>query len=190
MPIKKISVFVFVLFANVTFSQSDINIEFGKPTAKDFEINSYESEPEAAGVVLYESGNYYAVSIVKKTAFRLVKEIHRKIKVFDVAKFGDYTVEIPYYVGNGFYEEEVLDYKAITHNGILQNVVKDDSYYKIEKSRGRKALKFTFPNVQNGSILEYKYTLVSPYFFDFEGWEFQNEFPTLVSVFQTVFPIN
>ncbi|WP_181566742.1 DUF3857 domain-containing protein [Aequorivita sp. CIP111184] len=154
------------------------------------ELKYYEAEPEAAGVILYESGNYYAVSIVKKTAFRLVMEVHRKIKVLDITRFGNSTIEIPYYVGNGFYEEEILNYKAITHNGILQDAVKDDSFYVIEKSGGRKALKFTFPNVQNGSILEYKYTLVTPYFFNMDGWEFQHDYPTIYSFFQTVLPVN
>lgn len=51
-------------------------------------------------------------------------------------------------------------------------------------------MKFTFPNVQDGSILEYKYTLVSPYFYDLEGWEFQHELPTVYSLFQTVLPGN
>lgn len=190
MLIKKIAVFVFVLSTQITFSQSERNDEFGQPTANEFELKNYEAEPEASGVILYESGNYYAVSIVKKTAFRLVMEIHRKVKVFDITKFGYSTVEIPYYVGNGFYEEEILNYKAITHNGILQDAVNADSFYEIEKSGGRKALKFTFPNVQNGSILEYKYTLVTPYFFDMDGWEFQHELPSIYSFFQTVLPLN
>ena len=190
MLIKKIAVIVFAFSVQITFSQSERNDEFGKPSKSELELKSYEAEPDASGVVLYESGNFYAVSIVRRTAFRLVMEIHRKVKVFDVSKFGSSTIEIPYYVGNGFYEEELLDYKAITHNGILQDAVQDDSFYTIEKSGGRKALKFTFPNVQKGSILEYKYTLVSPYFFDMEGWEFQNNLPTIYSFFQTILPVN
>ncbi|OAD90148.1 hypothetical protein A7A78_08000 [Aequorivita soesokkakensis] len=184
--------FFLLLFSSfyLSYSQSGRIDEFGKPSKEELELKSYEAEPEAAGVVLYESGNYYAVSIVKRTAFRLVMEIHRKVKVFDVAKFGSSSVEIPYYVGNGFYEEELLDYKAITHNGILQDAVQDDAFYTIEKSGGRKALKFTFPNVQKGSILEYKYTLVTPYFFNMNGWEFQNNLPTIYSFFQTILPVN
>ncbi|SRX54791.1 hypothetical protein AEQU1_01808 [Aequorivita sp. CIP111184] len=174
----------------LSYCQSGYIHEFGKPSKQEMELKYYEAEPEAAGVILYESGNYYAVSIVKKTAFRLVMEVHRKIKVLDITRFGNSTIEIPYYVGNGFYEEEILNYKAITHNGILQDAVKDDSFYVIEKSGGRKALKFTFPNVQNGSILEYKYTLVTPYFFNMDGWEFQHDYPTIYSFFQTVLPVN
>ncbi len=183
--------FLFLIFSFLlSHSQSGRIDEFGKPTQEELALEIYEAEPEAAGVVLYETGNYYAVSIVKRTAFRMVLEIHRKIKVFDVKKFGNSTIEIPYYVGNKFYPEEVIDYKAITHNGILQDAVPKESFYKIEKSKGREALKFTFPNVQNGSILEYKYTFVTPYLFDIKGWEFQNNLPTIYSFFQTVLPVN
>lgn len=174
----------------LSYSQSGRIDIFGKPSKEEFELKNYEAEPDAAGVILYESGNYYAVSIIKRNAFRLAVEIHRKIKVLDAAKFDHSTIEIPYYVGNGFFEEQVLNFKATTHNGILQDIVNKDSFYKIEKSGGRKALKFTFPNVQNGSILEYKYTLVTPYFFDMDGWEFQHELPTIYSFFQTVLPVN
>lgn len=190
MSLKKCLFLLLLSCFSLSYSQSGRISEFGKPSKEELELKVYEDEPDAAGVVLYESGNYYAVSIIKRTAFRLVMEIHRKVKVFDVAKFGSSTVEIPYYVGNGFYEEEVIDYKAITHNGILQDVVNKDSFYIIEKSGGRKALKFTFPNVQKGSILEYKYTLVTPFFFDMNGWEFQNNFPTIYSFFQTILPVN
>jgi len=186
----KFPVLFLIFCCFIAHSQPGPVYEFGKPNKQEFELKNYESEPEAAAVILYESGNYYAVSIVKKTAFRLVMEIQRKIKVFDATKFNNSTIEIPFYVGNGFYKEEVLNYKAITHNGIVQDQVPTESFFEIEKSGGRKALKFTFPNVQNESILEYKYTLVTPYFFDMDGWEFQHELPTAYSFFQTVLPVN
>ena len=187
---KKFSFILLVSTFYISYSQSERIDEFGKPTQMEFELKSYESEPDATGVILYESGNYYAVSIVKKTAVRLVKEIYRKIKVLDAKKFDYATVEIPYYEGNGYYGEEILDYKAITHNGSAKSFVSKNAFYKTDKSGVGNVLKFTFPNVQDGSILEYRYTIVSPYFFDLDGWEFQHELPTIYSLFQTVLPVN
>ncbi|CAM3457836.1 hypothetical protein [Aequorivita lipolytica] len=190
MLFKKIAFLLLVSTFYLSYSQSERIDEFGKPTQNEFELKSYESEPDATGIILYESGNYYAVSIVKRTAVRLVKEIHRKIKVIDAKKFDYTTVEIPYYEGYGYYAEEILDYKAITHNGSVQNFVPENAFYKTKKSGARNVLTFTFPNVQDGSILEYRYTIVSPYFYDLEGWEFQHELPTIYSLFQTVLPPN
>lgn len=189
MIFRRIIVLFLASTFHFSFSQSVRIDKFGEPTEADFKLNQLQSEPEAPGVILYESGNYYAVSIVRRNAVRLVKEIHRKIKVFDAKKFNFTTIEIPYFVQNEYFGEEILDYKAITHNGATKHFVPTDAFYKTQ-SGPKKNLIFTFPNVQNGSILEYRFTIVSPYFFDLDGWEFQNEIPTLYSLFQTSLPIN
>lgn len=189
MLFKRFIFLILIFNCHLSYSQSGLIDPFGKPTENDFALASYNAEPESSGVILYETGNYYAIPIIKKTAVRLVKEIHRKIKVFDAKKFDYATVEIPYYEGNEYYGEEIKDYKAVTHNGPVQNFVPNDAFYKTQKSGVGDILKFTFPNVQNGSILEYKYTIVSPYFYDLDGWIFQHELPTIYSRFQTEIPL-
>lgn len=188
MILKKVALFVLFLNVCLSYSQSERNDEFGKPTEKEFALQSYEAEPDATGVILYESGNYYAIPIIKRTSAKLVKEIHRKIKVFDAKKFDYATVEIPYYDAEGYYGEEIKDYKAVTHNGPIQDFVPDGSFYKTRKSGVGNVLKFTFPNVQTGSILEYSYTIVTPYFYELDGWEFQHALPTIYSTFKTELP--
>lgn len=189
MYFKEIVVFIVLCTFSISHSQTVRIDEFGKPTQEELELKTYASEPDAPGVILYESGNYYAVSIIKRTEVRLVMEIHRKIKVVDAKKFDYSTVEIPYFEGV-YSGEEVMDYKAVTHNGEVKHFVPEEAFYKTENTTTGRALKFTFPNVQDGSVLEYKYTLVSPYFYDLDGWEFQHELPTVYSLFQTVLPDN
>ncbi len=189
MLIKRYLFLLLVSSFYLSYSQSTRIDEFGKPTQQEFNLKSYEAEPDASGVILYELGNYYAIPIIKRTTVRLVKEVHRKIKVFDAKTFDYATVEIPFYKGNEYYGEEIKDYKAVTHNGPVQNFVPNEAFYKIEKSGVGDILKFTFPNVQNGSILEYKYTIVSPYFYDLDGWNFQHELPTIHSSFISELPL-
>lgn len=187
--VLKIHLFVFVLLtAFSSHSQSERSDVFGEPTANEFSLKFYEDEPNAPGVILYESGNYYAIPIIKRTSVRLVKEVHRKVKVFDAKKFNYATVEIPYYKGNKYYGEEIKDFKAVTHNDTIQNFVPYNSFYDTQKQGVGNVLTFTFPNVQDGSILEYSYTIVSPYFFDLDGWEFQHSLPTIYSKFKTDLP--
>ena len=92
MHIKEFALLVLVSTFSISYYQSVRIDAFGKPTQQEFELKSYDSEPDATGVILYESGNYYAVSIVKRTAVRLVMEIHRKIKVLDAKKFEYSTI--------------------------------------------------------------------------------------------------
>ena len=183
--------FLFLVFTFfLSHSQSARIDEFGKPTQQEFDLKSYEAEPDATSVILYESGNYYAIPLKRTTSAKLVKEIHRKIKVFDAKKFDYATVEIPYYDAEGYYGEEIKDYRAVTHNGSIQDFVPDGSFFKIEKSGRGNVLKFTFPNVKDGSILEYSYTIVTPFFYDLDGWEFQHAVPTIYSKFKTELPFH
>src|SRR5690606_14112810 len=183
----------FLLFFIATIychSQTQRIDEFGKPSRQELDLKKYEAEPEASGVILYESGNYYAASSTTYNAVRLVKEIHRKIKVLNAKTFDYATVEIPFHDGNRWSGEEVLDYKAVTHNGSIKTFVPESAFYTTQNSKVEKALKFTFPNIKDGSILEYRYSIVSPYFYDLSGWEFQHELPTVYSYFQTALPDN
>ncbi len=94
---------LFLLASTLSFSQLERTDTFGEPSTSDFELEEYKEEPEATGAILYESANFYALSNIKRNNVRLVKEIHRKIKVFDAKKFDYATVEIPYYKGNEYY---------------------------------------------------------------------------------------
>src|SRR5690606_31157220 len=116
MTSSKIVFLLLITIFQFSHSQSVRIDEFGKPTPEEYEIEQFSTEPDAAGIILYESGNYYAVSIVRRNAVRLVKEIHRKIKVLDSKKFDFANIEIPYHVSSEYYGEEILDYKAVTHN--------------------------------------------------------------------------
>src|SRR5690554_554155 len=183
-----LSLILFLIVGSI-YSQSERQDVFGHPTAQEFALEKYDDEPNAAGIILYESGYYYAIPVVKRTSTRLVKEVHRKIKVIDAKKFDYATIDIPFWQGN-YLSEEIKDYKAVTHNGEVQSYVLDNSFYKTQRSGVGNVLRFTFPNVQDGSILEYKFTLISPFFYNLSGWEFQNELPTIYSAFKTDLPAN
>ena len=188
MLIEKSVLIIFFINIFCLHAQQPRFERFGQPTKQEFSLQKYEPEPDSPGVILYESGNYYTKSV----GFRiyLIKEIYRKIKVFDAGKFDYANVEISYFEGNGWTNEEILEYEAITHNGAEQSHVEESGFFKIQESSSVKTLKFTFPNVQDGSILEYKYTILTPYFYYLNGWEFQHELPTIYSLFQTVLPVN
>jgi hypothetical protein len=48
--------------------------------------------------------------------------------------------------------------------------------------------KFTFPALKEGAILEYSYTMSSPFAENFQPWEFQGEYPCLWSEYQVDIP--
>tara|TARA_R100001369_G_scaffold79167_2_gene109138 strand:- start:2526 stop:4490 length:1965 start_codon:yes stop_codon:yes gene_type:complete len=161
--------------------------EFGEPTQSEFSLFKYHKDPTANGVVLFESGKNY-VEIVDNY-IRLVKEVHRKIKVFDAKNFKHGAVEIPFY-HDGDATEKVTKFKAITHNGQVKTYVADDALYTTDETQNWSLKKFAFPNVKDGSILEYTYRIESPYFSNFGDWYFQGPLPKMYSEFHSKIPGN
>src|SRR5690606_23715163 len=147
-----------------SFSQERQTAKFGEPLPEEFAMTSYSIDPEATGVVLYERGNYTVDAA--DGYIRLIKEVHRKIKVFDAKNFDYATVEIPYYREENV-RENIKDLKALTHNGKSKVYVSENATFDTDESQHWSLKKFTFANVQDGSILEYSYRIETPYFFNF-----------------------
>jgi len=169
------------------FSQTQAVHIFGEPLNEEFSMTSYSLDPSATGVVLYERGNYTVDAA--DGYIRLIKEVHRKIKVFDAKNFKYATVEIPYYRENNV-RENIKDLKALTHNGKSKVYVGENATFDTDESKYWSLKKITFANVQDGSILEYSYRIETPYFFNFGGWSFMNDLPTVYSELHTEIPGN
>ncbi len=182
-PLKIIS----LLFFSLLLFQNGKAQNFGKPSKEELAMTNYPADPEAAGVVLYEKGNYKAE--VVNNYVRLIKEIYVKTKVLDAKKFKQATIEIPYYREKGI-KEEITKLTAITHNGRAPTYLSKTAIFDIDETENWSMIKFTFPDVQDGSILEYTYRVVSPYFFNLGSWNFQGPLPVIYSEFHTEIPGN
>ena len=142
----------------------------------------------AVAVVLYERGDNYFELVNGR--LRLVKEYHCKTKVLKQPgiEYGD--IEIPYYWKSPRSFEVVEDIRAITHNGTVKTGLRQDGIFTVEEDENWHAKRFPFPDVKVGSILEYKYRIVTPFVYNFEGWTFQTDIPKLYSEFNAKIPGN
>ncbi|PKP24836.1 MAG: hypothetical protein CVU03_10570 [Bacteroidetes bacterium HGW-Bacteroidetes-2] len=159
------------------FTQSGITHGFGKPFPSEMKMEKYDKDPTADAVYLYEKGDVYFEAIEDR--IWIVKEYYAKIKVFNSLKF-DGTIGIPFRVGNSI-GERINSLEAITHNeGTIDSLSIENVFSS--HFQGRWHIKtFAFPNLKDGSIVEYRYKLASPYHFAFEDWEFQSEYPKVYS---------
>lgn len=181
---------IFILFLYVSFlgfSQERQKTEFGYLSPNDISLNIYEKDSIATAVVLFEQGYYYFDAVGDN--IKLIKEVHRKIKVFDSKKFNGGTVDIPLYVSDET-SEKVIGYRALTHNGNAKTIVLKDAVFITSIPEIGKVFRIVFPNVKNGSVLEYVYKIESPFLFNFYGWEFQGELPKIYSEFLFKIPID
>ncbi|WP_299531782.1 DUF3857 domain-containing protein [Ulvibacterium sp.] len=160
---------------------------FGKLSNTEKNMITYEKDPSAHAVVLYEWGNNYFKVVDRRIL--LIKEYHTKIKILDEKGFAYGTVEIPLY-HKGTLTEKVTALKAVTHNGDTQYNVLPSEIFENDHSERWKVKAFTFPKMQKGSILEYSYTITTPYDFNFNGWDFQGSIPKIYSEFNAKIPGN
>lgn len=182
-----VSTSLFLFSISLVAQQKQISI-FGEPTLEDYALKTYKEDPEAAAIVLYEQGNYHFENINEKY-IRLVKDVYRKIKVLDAKKFEEGEIEISL-LKNESVKENITSLKALTNNEGLKTYVKEADIFELNINKDYYSKRFAFPNIKDGSILEYKYTIESPFFFNLNGWIFQNNYPTVYSEFTTKIPGN
>ncbi len=160
------------------------NPNFGGITVEDLARKVFEADSSAEAVVLFEKGvvNFGYVN-VSNMGFYIETEIHVRKKILKSGAFGLGSLSIPYYVGGMGKEEQLLDITAATYNLENGKVEKSEVNSKsifTEKNQGafyRK--KVTFPNVREGSIIEYKYRIRTPLNLRDKPktWYFQSDLP-------------
>ncbi|WP_203293490.1 hypothetical protein [Luteirhabdus pelagi] len=183
MPILRFFI-IFSLLCTVSgniFSQTPTSV-FGRPTGQELNAKEFPSDPDAAAVILYESANFHFE--MANDRLRLMKDIYRKIKVLDAKRFDMGTIKVFTYEESPGRKEYVRDVKAVTHNGIKKSYLKETDVYEKELDNHHAETVFALADIQDGSVLEYTYTIESPFYFAFE-WSFQNPYPTLYSEFKS-----
>ena len=184
-------VYVFAPFGS-TYGQIKPISKLDKITAKDFQVSSPVVDNNANAVILADVGSTEFEGNTNGDFSLVFKETKRILLVnrngFDVA-----TVKVPIYMGEATEEEESFgNFEATTYNQengqITETKLDKASLYKEKYNKYFNIRKFTFPNLKEGSIIEYKFTIKSPYYEHLRNWQFQDEYPVLLSQYQVIIP--
>ncbi len=183
---KELFLLVFLLSNNM-FSQEKEIYTFGKVTAKERALNIYSKDSTANAIFLFENGE----TVFKDTPNKILisTKYYAKVKIFNKEGIDNATIEIPIY-NNKKNSEKVKNIKAITHNLNQVTSLKKENIFTERINENWSIIKFTMPNIKEQSIIEYEYTLESPFKFNFTGWEFQTEIPKVYSRFYALIPGN
>ncbi|MCU0348323.1 MAG: DUF3857 and transglutaminase domain-containing protein [Saprospiraceae bacterium] len=158
---------------------------FGKVPSADLRMQVFEADTTAAAVVLCDFGT---ASIEEyASTYELRWNHHRRLKILNKQGFGQADVAIPFYTYNA--REAFAFEAAVIHlpNGQQINLTKKDVF--IEKINEYYSLaKFTFPQVTEGCVIEYKYLITSKSIYELREWYFQEEIPVRYSEIRVNFP--
>jgi len=175
-----------IIISACAFSQTkELKVKFGDIKPEDFKPTAYSVDSSADAVYLYDIGSAYHQGNASGW-FSVIREIHERIRLLHKNSFERLTtVKIPLYIKNTD-REKLDDLQAATFNledgKVVQTNVDKNSIFK-DKDGDFEIVKFTFPNLKEGSIIEYSYTIISPFFQYIPAWSFQGEDPKLWSQF-------
>ncbi|TAI46899.1 DUF3857 domain-containing protein [Flagellimonas allohymeniacidonis] len=174
--IKKVTLILTSLFFTLNVSAQEI--KFGSVTKEELMEKEFLHDKSASAAILYKHRNSYLLTTNDNT--QLITEIFERVKIYNKDGFEYATKEISLYK-NRSSEEKVKKIKAVTYN-IVDGKVKEwelekDAIFETEVSYNYNQVKFTMPNVQEGSVLEFSYKVISPFIWNIDEFRFQYDIP-------------
>ncbi len=186
-----IIIIVFVIgLSGFSQSKEESEDQVFRVSLGDLKMKSYPRDSTANALVLYEYGNSY----VDNEDYDLRTEIKNKIKIFNKEGFEKADVTIYLYKSGSLNYESVKDILATTYNledgKVTKTQLQKKDIYEEEYSENITKIKFTLPNIKEGSVITFSYKLRSPYMRKYQGWYFQEDIPKLYSEYRTSIPAN
>ena len=177
--------FLLCLLLTFTLSAQKAPIKWGKVSRADLNMKTYDLDPEADAVVLTD---YASLRFDFSTDDILYEfDHHVRIKILKKSAFDHGDISIPYYSKDKLEKISSLKAQVILPNGKKIEVKKKDVYNERINDYWSQR-KFAFPGLEEGCIIEYKYSKKSQLIYFLEDWYFQTDIPTRLSEFRTNIP--
>ncbi|NDV47482.1 DUF3857 domain-containing protein [Paludibacter sp. 221] len=178
-----------LLCAAFVFSQ-EISLKYGKITDDELKMTTYDKDTTAVAVVLYEDG-YTSYTYNNTVGFQVILDIKKKVKILKQEGVSEADISIPYYK-SGNDKETVSNLDATAYNIEKGKVIKtklEKKYIFDEEINNRyHQVKFSIPNVKEGTVIEYKYRITSPYASRIPDWNVQSHIPVMNSYYEVLIP--
>jgi hypothetical protein len=178
--------FLFVsLLTLCIYAQEERSTTIGRTTLTELQMTSYDKDPAAPAVVLYNELSYY-FSNYKKKIFN--RDFYKRVKI--LSKDGLEEGTRSYTLSKDF---EIIEITGVTYNLNEQNemvktnfdpttLIKD----KVDESRIKVII--NFPNVKVGSVVELKFRVAVEGGSNIDDWYFQEDIPTIKSKLMRLTP--
>ncbi|MEJ1222570.1 transglutaminase domain-containing protein [Sediminicola sp. 1XM1-17] len=176
-----------ILFLLVFTVQSQ-DFKFGKVSEEELKEQFNPADSAAVASYLYKYRITY-FNYNQNTGFEMITDVHERIKIYTKEGFDYATKKINLYK-DGNSKEQVSNLKAytfnLTGNSIEEDKLRNDGIFDVEMSSYFDQTSFTMPNIKEGSVIEYKYTVVSPFISNVEDFKLQHDIPIkqLLGVFE------
>lgn len=175
---------------SVTAQKTPSKFKFGDIKPEDFATSVYPLDTSADAIYLFDVGSAEYEGN-NKGDFSVISQKKTRIRLLDKKSFDDLATVIIYLYNSEDIQDKLTDFEAATYNledgKVVVTKIEKSSLFK-EKDGNYQILKFTFPNIKAGSIIEYHYKVNSPYPYSIDPWNFQSSYPKLWSEYTVMVP--
>lgn len=170
---KKIVIIAGLIFSGYSLFAQEV--KFGEVTVDELLEKEYALDKSANAAVLYKNRlTYYSQN------FDLVTEVHERIKIYNKEGFDHATKQISLFKSRSS-REMVSRLKAYTYNlkdgEIVKTKLEKDQTFEEDISYNYKGISFTMPNISEGSVIEFKYKITSPFIWNIDEFRMQSDIP-------------
>ncbi len=166
-------------------------VKFGDVSLEEVTMTSYPSDSSAKAAVLYDYGVSEIVFNSSNYWFQLQFERTTRIKILKREGYSFADFQIPLY-HNSSGKEKLSSIKVTTYNiengKIVETKMKSDGLFTEKYDQNTDIIKFTAPNVKEGSVIEVNYKVFSDFLNYFRDWEFQSTIPVAWSEYRAFIP--
>lgn len=186
---KPVVTIILAILSLSSYSQKP-PFKFGEVSIEDLKMDQYELDPSAPAVVLADFGES-TITYNQGKGFEIRFKRMRRVKILKKEGYDFATLIIPIYKKDNV-DEKISGLKGVTVNleaGKAQETKLEKSGIFTENvNENWDHVKLTMPNVKEGSVIDVSYQVNSPYWFNFQDWEFQTTVPTLRSEYIAYIP--
>lgn len=174
-----------LLCFSFSFSYGQMPTLVNKVSDVEKEMKFYNKYPAAEAVVLHERGDNYFTQRKKGygAGIYLISQYYNKTKIFKKEAFNLASIKLTLY-GN----EKIENLEAFTHNGNTKHQLLHSEIIIEKVNKFESTHIFSFSNIKEGSIIEYQYDKVTPYYKNLSRWNFQSTIPKIHSEFNAKIP--
>ncbi|MBL7863589.1 MAG: DUF3857 domain-containing protein [Cyclobacteriaceae bacterium] len=157
---------------------------FGILSEVERKLTAPSDEPDAEALVVFDIGSSRFMSAGSEGL-----DIHftrmKRVKIFKRSGARHAAVSIPFYRESANSTEKVEDIDAIAFNEESgQTIIRrldPTTIFEEQVSENVRVKKFVLPDVKEGTIIDFRYTVITPFLFNLPDWNFQSEIPTRYS---------
>jgi hypothetical protein len=155
------------------------NYKFGKVSKEEVLEKVHPKYKEANAAILFREHRVY-YDLNQNTGLSLVTEVHERIKIYNKEglKWANKTISG---YQNGTERDDIGNIKGYTYNiedgKLVDEKLRNNGIFNEETNKYILKTKFTMPAVTEGSVIEYKYTITSPFTTSIDDVPLQFEIP-------------